>query len=669
MNEQNPPPNDPTQPAAGGPTDGPAPLDWSQAGFPVSGGFDAPPLPPPPAHSEVRDAVFIDDGERFIKTPSIIGRLGVVAAALAIAGGGAFAVTRALGEPAGPQTPLAAVEQFFVALDNDDLIGVAETMLPSERESLIDPSLDLLIELQRLEIIDPAMDPGAITSVDLQVDGLEAATAEIGPGVARANLTAGVVSVSGSTADVPWGSLLADRAAELVPVESYDEEIVDFADEEVELAIVEEDGSWYVSLWYSVAEAARQELDAPLPAFGNGVQPVGGSTPEAAFENMINAAVALDAEAAIANLDPREFRALYDYAPLFLGQADDGAEELRQMMDDNQVSVRIDRLDLTSGELRGRTVVSMNGFAAVATMGDEAVSIDYDGRCLNVVIDGEIEALCENDLADQFAGAGLPAGFDRFYSTSSSATAVERDGRWYVSGLPTVLYGYRDLLAELERADLEEMINGFESLFESGLGFGGASPFGDSFFELGAPGGMTSAEDEFNAIADEFDTGELDTGELDSGSFDNGSTDNGSIDDGSSDDAFDQGGDVEEIDVTETDRALFLPELDLIGNSPDWYFGFNTSLEPLSYTTGWSEAFQTIEIARFPEGSHDTLIADLEADRYYLPVTMSGLPEGLVAYQFADVDIVVVHGDLVISTWLDNDLELFMSQLRHLAGS
>jgi len=127
---------------------------------PVAPTTPAPPAPPaaPGATAAFGDTSFLNDTttieDRIETKPSIVGRVGLVAAALAVAGGGAFAVTRALSEPAGAQTPEEAVDQLFEAVENDDLVGLTEVMLPSERESLIDPMVDLFTELERLEVLD-----------------------------------------------------------------------------------------------------------------------------------------------------------------------------------------------------------------------------------------------------------------------------------------------------------------------------------------------------------------------------------------------------------------------------------------------------------------------------------------------------------------------------------
>ena len=83
---------------------------------------------------------------------------------------------------------------------------------------------------------------------------------------------------------------------------------------------MEEDGRWYLSLFYTSAESAREEAgDEDIPE--EGVTPDGGDSPEAAMDAILDAVEDLDLEAMIAALDPDEMQALQRYAPLFLDDA------------------------------------------------------------------------------------------------------------------------------------------------------------------------------------------------------------------------------------------------------------------------------------------------------------------------------------------------------------
>ncbi len=133
-------------------------------------------------------------------------RVGMLAATVAVAGAGAFAVKTALGEPAGPQSPEEAVTQLFEALGNEDLLGMTEVMLPSERESMVEPGLAIFSELQRLEVVDAEANLGQMQYFDVTIEGLELTSTPVAAGLTMVETTGGMISASGSGA-VP----LADR--------------------------------------------------------------------------------------------------------------------------------------------------------------------------------------------------------------------------------------------------------------------------------------------------------------------------------------------------------------------------------------------------------------------------------------------------------------------------
>ena len=71
------------------------------------------------------------------------------------------------------------------------------------------------------------------------------------------------------------------------------------------------DGRWYLSAFYSIAETLRHEADAPdIPA--EGVALNGGDSPEAAMDNLINAAAGLDPQR---GRDLRDLERLAEVAP------------------------------------------------------------------------------------------------------------------------------------------------------------------------------------------------------------------------------------------------------------------------------------------------------------------------------------------------------------------
>lgn len=605
------------------------------------------PASPPAAPPTFGETSFVGDvasiEEKLETRPSLVGRLSLVVAALAVAGSGVVAVSRALSEPAGPQSPEDAVDQLFEAVENDDLVGLFELLLPSERASLVDPMVDLFAELERLDIVDGNVDlqssDGTDVGLDFSVDGLEFVTSTVGQGVVNVELTGGVVTVDGRVDDLPFGSRVGDELSAEDRQEVIAEEIVDFgAEDDVTFTVVQEDGSWYVSLWYSVAEELREEAGVAAPAFGAGVKPAAASTPEDAVRAMVNRAVDLDLEGVIATLDPQEFRALYDYAPLFLDEAEQGVAEIRSAAADESVTWSLDRLDLRRDDGRGRILVEIEGFAFSAEADGEALSVDFDGNCITTIIDREIDEICLDEATDEFEELGLPDAYlDVVAGYRSGITVVEREGAWFVSGMPTILGTYTDLLAELEPEDIEDLTSFVSDTVEGAFEF--ADPFGSSF----------GTDDPYIIDVDPF---------VEDEPYDPFADDEGFDDDV-----------APTLDPASADT--FLPGLDLTAGEPEnAYFAFATGLEAAWYTYGFSpQTGATVEIVAFDVSSAD-LIAAMNGADAYTRLDVDGLPDGAVAYEWPDVDRVVVVGNHLVSAYygFEADQDLLIEQVNYMGN-
>ena len=132
------------------------------------------------------------------------------------------------------------------------------------------------------------------------------------------------------------------------------------------MTTVRKDGRWYVSLFYSVAEAARGELDVDVPDADQAIVPDGAGSPEEAVDQMIGAVADLDLEGAIATLEPDEFEALQRYAPMFLerrpGRRSTTTDVISLKVSDTEYDVE-ERDD-------GRVAVGFTGFTIDAALGD-----------------------------------------------------------------------------------------------------------------------------------------------------------------------------------------------------------------------------------------------------------------------------------------------------------
>jgi hypothetical protein len=423
--------------------------------------------------------------------------LAIAVAAVAFVGASAFAAY-ALTRPDGADSPDAAVRHLFSAIDHEDAIGVVESLPPGERKVLRDPLVDTTKELQRLGVLDD-FSLSDVPGADLEVKGLKTETTKLGDGVVLVSVTGGTVSGRSIPEDVPLGDNLRawiedeDGSVDM-EADTFSE---DLADADLQLVAIEEGGGWHVSLSYSIAEAIRSSVEdddghsPPVPDLGHGVTPVGAESPEGAVKGLVDAAVAYDAERAIAMTDPEEMRALYDYAPLFLPDVARAAAEARE---DGDVIVEVDRLDTdVSGDGPVRRV-RITGFDVTLGSQDDNVHMVFDGECYDVTptyrsssssfgyqsFDPETgewiwtspsdspddaepevdhEHVCQGDTLDD-EGGSMFGGLGAFGSASEqpyAVTVTEVGGRWYVSPVRSILDSVVEGLRAMDADDMTSL--------------------------------------------------------------------------------------------------------------------------------------------------------------------------------------------------------------------
>ncbi len=380
----------------------------------------------------------------------------VVIGLLAMVAGAVF-FARSLGKAeGGADTADAAVRRLFDALSNEDLLGMLEALPPSERDPLRSSLPQLTSELGRLGILRSDLNLSDIAGVELAFSGLRLASTAIGPGVTSVAVTAGR-----STYRVdPQRSPLGDFVRQLLPpdmakvVEGED----DLADDEITLTAVRENDRWFVSLWYTVAEDARG--DAPPPNFGNGLIARGASSPEQAVEELLRSASVLDVRRLIELMPPDEARALHDYAPLFLPQAEEAISEARGMF-----NAQIRELEVSSRRSGQTAAVKVDKISFRAEVPSLGISADFDGECMTTTGEffgtDEPQRLCGDEVQ-------LPPGLPRLPTPDIGIIAVARDGAWYVSPTRTTLEGVISLLKSLDR----DMLEAFKEMVASFAGFG-----------------------------------------------------------------------------------------------------------------------------------------------------------------------------------------------------
>jgi hypothetical protein len=390
--------------------------------------------------------------------------------ALLVAGG--FAVW-SLSRPDGAADPEQAVRDLFTALDHGDAIGVMETLPPSERSIIRDAVLDSISSLQRLGVLSD-FDEHQVPGATFDVQNLQLSSSQLAPDLVAVSVTGGTITTTTDPASLPLGDLVRDKAKDELSKAKNQTTTEDLAKDHLRLAAVQEKGGWHVSLFYSIAEAARGRTTPP-PRFGGGPTPLGADTPEDAVRQLARAGTDLDPQLAIQTLPPDEMRVMYDYSSLFLPDAQKSAADAKR----DGWHGHIDRLDLRAEGGGDTRRVFVDGLDA--TVGDsyDETRATYDGSCYTlqdkvlkqrysyVQQQPETEQVCKDGTVKTNGTTNPRTGsttgpFSGLAGANFQVaiTVVQVDGKWYVSPTRTLVDTLLNGLHSFTRDDLEKLLDG-----------------------------------------------------------------------------------------------------------------------------------------------------------------------------------------------------------------
>ncbi len=242
--------------------------------------------------------------------------VGIGASVVALLGGLTLTGIAATGgDDGGANTPEDAVREFVQAIENRDALGALDLLDPGESEVLVNTVTAFISEAERIGLTSGKVDANAVAGATVAFDGLVVSTDQVATDIAVVTIGAGTADVSFDLAQLPFADQID---AQLDPAAVADAGAqVDFAQQPIRLATVERDGTWYVSVGYSIAEAARSGADLPFPV-ESGVAAVGFDSPEAAVTAFWSRMAAFDFPGAIATAAPGEADALARYSSLWL---------------------------------------------------------------------------------------------------------------------------------------------------------------------------------------------------------------------------------------------------------------------------------------------------------------------------------------------------------------
>jgi hypothetical protein len=394
------------------------------------------------------------------------GRRGIaglgIAALLGIGGYAGFALQ---GDGGGADSPAAAVEQLADAIASEDALAAIDVLAPGEVRSLHRSIENAADKAEQFDVVEEAGTP--LAGFDIDVEGLETEVETLGDGVARVTITGGVVS--GRVDPEAMGAEIAERAAD--GEASVAEGEFDFADRAeldtpVELIAIEEDGGWYVSPAYSIMELARAEWEqdhGPVAIDYGSADPaqLGAADPEAAVRDGVEALRTGDWERLTELAPPDEIPA-WEYRELLLAAAADAEAEPDFDVADLTVDVDVDgSTAVASVTARGTggdgTPWQVGGDceAFYEEQGDEMY-----GGCVGATAEGF-------GLFGAFIGGGV-ASDDAASGAPIEIELVERDGRWFISPVGTVLRYVDAFIDEFDADTLAMWTNDYSDVEPDG---------------------------------------------------------------------------------------------------------------------------------------------------------------------------------------------------------
>lgn len=442
----------------------------------------APTLPPPPPAAAAADAAAGAAGVAEAPTvtlPSVDPapesttrsgrRIGAIVGVVALVAAGAFAVVRITGNDSagGASSPEEVGRLFIASLDDADVLGVVDLLLPGERETMREPVIEMFDNMRRIGVLADDASLSGIGGLDVEFSDIEVVAEPTNVDDIANVVISGTVTASIDGEQVPLGDLIVDDVLDGErPDMSMDQTTEQFDD--VGFTVVEQDGRWYMSLFHSIAEQARGDLDIPA-------EPIalrGSDDPEGAVDDLLTAVQDLDAGALFGVLDPDEFAALQRYAPLFM-------KDVQQAFDDAGIDWAItDRAYTVDGSGDRRSVV-IDSFTLTASIEGDELELRYADSCLTATAGGESFEACVGDVADvtdllDEAGISDPEPFQKVVDalsaaldgeTPAGAIAVHRvDGEWYVSPVRSYFDLLNDFLAELDRDEIVAIVDSLEEL-------------------------------------------------------------------------------------------------------------------------------------------------------------------------------------------------------------
>lgn len=416
--------------------------------------------------------------------------LSLVGAAALLGGGIYGSLSLSGGGSGGAGKPEDAVMNLLNAAQGSDLLGVLDTLEPAERDALRGGVTSTVDQLRRLGILSSSADPSSISGISLHFSGVKTRTEMLRSDLAAVTLTGGSVTASVNPGQLPLGDFTRSVAGTALSNAKAQTKTSSISTGKEAIVTVEENGTWYVSLGYTIAEDARLSSGASSPDPSQSIPAVGAPTAEGAVQGFIQALAGLDLQGMVRATPPDELAALHDYASLYAPQAEKALQTAR-----SKVSITLTNLQLSSSDLgNGAALVKIKQIGVKVVSG--TTTAVYDGNCLTVTDSADASQsmhFCRDQLGS--VTSALPAPLQDIVQRLQGLhpelglVAIEENGQWYFDPVRTVFTDLDNLLAAISPQDLTAVKNDIKQLSSSGSGLLGGSSKISGSLGLSGPGG------------------------------------------------------------------------------------------------------------------------------------------------------------------------------------
>ncbi|GAA1193551.1 flagellar basal body protein FliL [Prauserella alba] len=444
------------QPQGGQPPYGQPPQGYGQQGYPQQpygqpgqyagdqqGGYAS--APQPPGKGRKRGLI-----------------IGLVVALVVAAGavGSYFAFFQQSSVAAGASSPTDAVRKLATSFEGGDLAGTLTTFAPSESRLLTDSLDEAVAEYKRLGVLTEDADPEQLSGLSITTKNLrfdEQGEEQVNDRVTITKLTGGTITIKGNAAELPLTPEVKEQLLADAPVdeETTTIDIAEDVDEPIRVAAVEENGEWYPSLFYTIADNVLQEEGLEWPS--QSIPAEGAGSPDDAVKGVVNAALDGDLEGVIKLLPPDEMAVLHDVGPLLV----DAAGDFEGPPDAEVTDLQTETAEITGGTRATITSVT------VSVQGS-TVTVAKSGDCYEMQAQGRSQRMCADDIARQAAAdAGdMPPAAAQMISNLADGVmkqgvgvvTTEVDGKHYVSPVRTLNELGMTVVRSMQPEDFKAML-------------------------------------------------------------------------------------------------------------------------------------------------------------------------------------------------------------------